>query len=98
MSEDQFNTNLNRLKSKVITNEYLNGLYQELAGEYGEYRIGKQTLFLIVERAMESADIARALLEVVYHYETDFDPEVIERPEWLKNGIQLARSVLDEEA
>jgi hypothetical protein len=98
MNEDRFNINLNALRRKVITNEYLSGLYQELAGEYGEYRIGKQTLFLIVERAMESAEIARALLEVVYHYETDFDPEVIERPEWLKNGIQLARSVLDEEA
>lgn len=94
---DQFNVNLKLLRSNVLTEEYLNGLYQELAGEYGEYRVGKQTFFLIVERAIEASEIARSLMDVVYHYENDFDPEVIERPDWLKNGMQLARSILGSE-
>lgn len=47
---------LEPLRQKVINKEHLEGLWQGLAGETGEYRIGKQTLFLIVDAALRSLD------------------------------------------
>lgn len=56
MTEIDLDKMLQPLREKVINKEYLEGLWQELAGEYGECRIGKQTLFLIVDAALKSLE------------------------------------------